>query len=53
MTGDVQKLARDFPGQVCAGAVCLSQLANQRLTLQPERWSLAREQPPLRCWRHH
>ncbi len=48
VTGDVQKLARDFPGLACAGAVCLSNLANQRLPSQPERWSLARE-PPLLC----
>lgn len=44
--GDAQKLARDFPGLTCAGAVCLSSLANQRLTLPPERWSLARAPPP-------
>ncbi|KAK9832852.1 hypothetical protein WJX81_007824 [Elliptochloris bilobata] len=45
ISGDAQKLARDYPGLACAGAVCLSELANQRLSSAsrpPERWSLAR-----------
>ena len=45
ITGDMQKLARDFPGLDCASAVCLSSLANQRLNVPPERWSLARTPP--------
>ena len=50
MTGDAQKLARDFGGLACAGAVCLSEMANQRLRGRgqlPERWSLARAGPVL------
>ena len=47
MTGDAQKLARDYPGLICSGAICLSSLANQQLTLPPERWSLARAPPSL------
>ncbi len=48
VTGDAQKLARDFGGLACAGAVCLSEMANQRLRGRgqlPERWSLARAGP--------
>lgn len=47
ISGDAQKLARDFNGLACAGAVCLSDMANKRLSdagRLPERWSLASEQ---------